>query len=150
MTGLYNRTAFESWEECVKDYTDIGIVTFDLNNLKWRNDNLGHAEGDAYIVMATSVIKAVLARHGKCYRIGGDEFCTVIMKGKGFDYERHIKRIQKEFAAAAKECRENGEMGIACGYALFDGSVDKDFEDTRGRADTNMYEDKKTLKSEHE
>jgi twitching motility protein PilT len=32
-------------------------VTFDLNNLKWCNDNLGHAAGDAYIQASARIIK---------------------------------------------------------------------------------------------
>ncbi len=44
MTGVYNRSAFEEWEYETSDYEGYSIATFDLNNLKWCNDNLGHAK----------------------------------------------------------------------------------------------------------
>ena len=148
MTGLYNRTAFEQWEHDTSDYTGFSIVTFDLNNLKWCNDNLGHAAGDEYIELAGKVIKDIFGRHGSCYRIGGDEFCTVIrQKERRFNLERHVRQLRER---EKKIKRENKHMGydfnIACGYAEFDGRLDSDFEDTRSRADKNMYDSKKMLK----
>ena len=46
MTGLYNKKYFESMKE--KAYINmnkIGIMFFDVNNLKYVNDNLGHDKG---------------------------------------------------------------------------------------------------------
>lgn len=37
-------------------------------------------------------------------------------------------------------------MQIACGYAEYDIKTDKNFEDTRSRADKRMYESKRRLK----
>lgn len=67
------------------------VVTFDLNNLKNCNDNYGHRVGDAYIINAARIIENTFERYGKCYRIGGDEFCCIIPKGKSVDIERVIK-----------------------------------------------------------
>ena len=38
------------------------------------------------------------------------------------------------------------EVEIACGYAFYDDNVDQSFVDTRKRADTHMYENKRMLK----
>lgn len=150
MTGLYNRSAFEQWEKETPDYEGYAIATFDLNNLKITNDNLGHAEGDAYIEASAGIIKDIFGRHGKCYRIGGDEFCTVInIKEKAFDIGRHVKQLRELEKRAEKELGIKGlNVQIACGYAEYDIKTDKDFEDTRSRADKRMYESKKMLKSE--
>lgn len=148
MTGLYNRTAFEQWEHDTSDYTGFSIVTFDLNNLKWCNDNLGHAAGDEYIELAGKVIKDIFGRHGSCYRIGGDEFCTVIrQKERRFNLERHVRQLREREKKVKRENKHIGyDFNIACGYAEFDGRLDSDFEDTRSRADKNMYDSKKMLK----
>ena len=148
MTGLYNRAAFEQWEYRTSDYTGFSIVTFDLNNLKWCNDNLGHAAGDEYIELAGKVIKDIFGRHGNCYRIGGDEFCTVIRQTeRKFNLEKHVRQLRER---EKKIKRENKHMeynfNIACGYAEFNSSLDSNFEDTRSRADKNMYNSKKMLK----
>lgn len=149
MTGVYNRSAFEEWKNETADYYGYAIATFDLNNLKWCNDNLGHAAGDAYIQSAATIIKDVFGRHGRCYRIGGDEFCTVINLGKkGFDIGRHVKQLRQLEDQAEKELGISGlNVQIACGYAEYDIKTDKDFEDTRSRADKRMYESKKELKN---
>lgn len=150
MTGVYNRSAFEEWEHETSDYEGYAIVTFDLNNLKWCNDNLGHAAGDAYIQASVRIIKEIFGRHGKCYRIGGDEFCTVInQKSKKFDIERHVKQLRELEKYAEEELGIKGlNVQIACGYAEYDIKTDKNFEDTRSRADKRMYESKRILKRE--
>ena len=146
MSAMYNRTAFDNWENSTKDYTDIGIVTFDLNNLKWCNDNLGHAEGDVYIETAADIIKNVFGRYGNCYRIGGDEFCTVIKHASRVDIEKCVHMLREEENRATKNNPQSPDIKIACGYAKFDADTDKDFEDTRSRADQKMYESKRELK----
>ena len=150
MTGVYNRSAFEEWEHENSDYEGYSIVTFDLNNLKWCNDNLGHAAGDAYIQASARIIKEIFGRHGKCYRIGGDEFCTVInQNSKKFDIGRHVKQLRELEKYAEEELGIKGlNVQIACGYAEYDIKTDKNFEDTRSRADKRMYESKRRLKRE--
>ena len=149
MTGLYNRAAFEEWEKSTTDYEGYAIVTFDLNNLKSCNDTIGHAAGDMYIKAAAAIIKDIFGRHGACYRIGGDEFCTVIsQREKKFDIGRHIKQLrEREKNENNENAISNLEIHIACGYAQYDSSVDRDFEATRSRADKRMYESKQQLKS---
>ena len=150
MTGVYNRFAFEEWEDETSDYEGYSIVTFDLNNLKWCNDNLGHAAGDAYIQASARIIKEIFGKHGKCYRIGGDEFCAVInQKVKKFDIGKHMKQLRELEKYAEEELEIKGlNVQIACGYAEYDIETDKNFEDTRSRADERMYESKRRLKSE--
>lgn len=150
MTGVYNRSAFEEWESETSDYEGYSIATFDLNNLKWCNDNLGHAAGDAYIQTSAKIIKEIFGRHGKCYRIGGDEFCTVINhKEKSFDIGRHVNKLRELEKHAEGELGIKGlKVQVACGYAEYDIKTDKSFEDTRSRADKRMYESKRRLKSE--
>ena len=150
MTGVYNRSAFEEWEYETSDYEGYSIATFDLNNLKWCNDNLGHAAGDAYIQASARIIKEIFGRHGKCYRVGGDEFCTVInQKQKSFDIGRHVKQLRELEKYAEEEIGiKDLNVQIACGYAEYDIKTDKNFEDTRSRADKKMYESKRSLKRE--
>lgn len=145
MTGLYNRTAFEMWEKDTNDYSNTEIVTFDLNNLKLCNDSMGHAAGDLYITSAANMIKNIFERLGRCYRIGGDEFCVIINKNHRQPIEYYIKKFR------ALEERLNYkntelEIAIAVGYAKYDAN-DGDFEVTRSRADEIMYNNKKELKN---
>ena len=82
MTGIYNRNAYDYYVRNEKQFAGYMIVTFDLNNLKQCNDHYGHRAGDAYLVNAARIIEDNFERYGKCYRIGGDEFCCIIPGGK--------------------------------------------------------------------
>lgn len=149
MTGLYNRSAFEQWEQNTKDYNGYAIVTFDLNNLKYCNDNIGHAAGDVYIEASAKLIREIFGKYGKCYRIGGDEFCAIIRKNKRFDIEKYKKRLRwREKQITEKLGIVGFNVHIACGYAEYDNEKDEDFESTRSRADKKMYESKKMLKKD--
>lgn len=145
LTGLYNRNAFDSWEKENKEFSGTMLVTFDLNNLKWCNDTLGHALGDKYIADAAGMIRRVFGKLGVCYRIGGDEFCVVIKHANRIDIEvylERLRRLQKEYNAHSKDVK----IQIACGYAVFS-ETDYHIENTRSRADVSMYENKKNMKN---
>lgn len=110
----------------------------------------GMQQGDAYIQASARIIKEIFGRHGKCYRIGGDEFCTVInQKSQKFDNARHVKQLRELEKYVEEELEIKGlNVQIACGYAEYDIKTDKNFEDTRSRADKKMYESKRRLKRE--
>ena len=131
MTGLYNRSAFEQWEQNTKDYNRYAIVTFDLNNLKYCNDNIGHAAGDVYIEASAKLIREIFGKYGKCYRIGGDEFCAIIRKNKRFDIEKYKTLRWREKQITEKLGIVGFNVHIACGYAEYDNEKDEDFESTR-------------------
>ena len=146
MTGMYNRNAFDEWEYGCKSFEDIMIVTFDLNNLKKCNDTMGHEVGDKYIIDAAELIQQIFGKIAKCYRIGGDEFCAVIMNASKVnveDYLQQLKKLQDSYNVKSQDV----DMQIACGYATFDGT-DMNIESTRSRADARMYVHKKAIKNE--
>lgn len=146
MTGMYNRNAFDEWEYNCNNCEDIMLVTFDLNNLKQCNDTLGHEVGDKYIIDAAELIQQVFGKIAKCYRIGGDEFCAVIMNASKVDVEEYLqqlKKVQDMYNTKSKDV----DMQIACGYAIFD-KADLNIESTRSRADARMYVHKKAIKNE--
>lgn len=146
-TNCYNRNAYN--EDCVEfDLRKSSqIVTFDLNNLKKCNDILGHNNGDAYIVESAELIKKIFGKYGKVYRIGGDEFCVLSHKLSIAKIKTLIERLNQE----EKECTfyHMGEvpLRIACGYAEYDSLRDRTLEETRNRADEEMYKNKKDIKA---
>ena len=145
LTGLNNRNAYISDLDSLTACNDIMIVTFDLNNLKKCNDNLGHSEGDTYILNAAKIIKEVFSPYGSCYRIGGDEFCVMIKNASKCPMEMLIDLLEekeKEF----NETNQVIDMYISYGYAIFDDALDSDLEKTRDRADVFMYENKRKSK----
>lgn len=77
LTGLYNRNTYDKWVKEHPRPDGTTMLTFDLNYLKKCNDTLGHAMGDLYIRSAAQIISRVFEGRGKCYRIGGDEYCVI-------------------------------------------------------------------------
>jgi diguanylate cyclase (GGDEF)-like protein len=145
-TGLYNRNAYNRWMDEHGRQEHTFLVTFDLNNLKMCNDTMGHTAGDQYIAGAAEIISKAFGETGETFRIGGDEFCTIMQNAKESDI-RDCLRKMRELEQEYNQKNELVTMRIACGYAVFDAEQDRDLEDTRARADIQMYRNKKELKN---
>ena len=146
LTGLYNRNTYNKWVEDHHRPDGTTILTFDLNYLKKCNDTLGHAMGDLYIRSAAQIIAQVFEGQGKCYRIGGDEFCVIVngLIGSSEMEEKFSKMEEMEKEYTPKEA--GIPLQIAHGYAYFDKYQDADIEKSRERADKKMYDNKKLRK----
>ena len=148
LTDMYNRNSYDEWVKENVQMPGTLIITFDLNNLKYCNDTLGHAIGDDYIKNAAGIIAEVFGNFGKCYRIGGDEFCAVIPKQNKINLEDKLMQLEQE-QKKHNAGLEYPYMQIAYGYAEYDAQTDLDIEDTRSRADEKMYEMKRRMKMEN-
>lgn len=155
LTGLSNRTAFrEDMEKRMELDKAAGkdtilptvVYMFDLNDLKKCNDTYGHDYGDKYIKMAADVLKRLFEREGKCYRIGGDEFCA---------WEPYTSQtvIDEKLSALEQEVRQLNDRGfvvtvsVAVGYAIYAEEEDGGgLYSTMKRADAMMYERKQAYK----
>lgn len=145
LTGLYNRNAYMEDTKKLKEYRNVMIVTFDLNNLKECNDHYGHRAGDRYLKEASAMIEKVFEQYGACYRIGGDEFCCVVKKAQKCSIEKCFDKLKEEenrYNSTEIKC----PVHIACGYAVYDEQTDKNLEAVRDRSDQMMYQNKKELK----
>lgn len=154
LTGAYNRTAFqhdmdsqvtidqETGTPVVKPNT---IFMFDLNDLKKCNDNFGHENGDRYIKMVAEVLIHTIGIDGRCYRIGGDEFCAIMPSTVQ-------NEIDHKFISIIREIQELDRKGfvvpvsVAVGYAVYNPEYDENLEDTMKRADVLMYQNKQLIK----
>jgi len=151
LTGLYNRNAYQIDTKKIEELNGFMILTFDLNDLKVCNDTKGHAEGDRYIVTAAKMIERLLAPYGRCYRIGGDEFCSIVRNGATCPVDNLLMRLEMEQIKYNAGLSPNGyPIRIAAGYALYDPELDEDIEEMRNRADTNMYRNKKQIKETYQ
>ena len=148
MTGMNNRTCFNiDFSHLSKNPEDIAIIDFDLNNLKYTNDTLGHSAGDLYIKNCATIIYEIFNGIGKCYRVGGDEFVVLIEKASTIDMTHYMAMLESSVDACNRE-NKNLKMQIAYGYAIFTANTDKNLEDTYNRADKMMYINKKDKKEQ--
>lgn len=155
LTGLANRTAFrEDLDKRMAPDKTTGaekilptiVFMFDLNDLKKCNDTYGHDYGDQYIQMAAEVLKKIFIGEGKCYRIGGDEFCAWAPYTSLDEINEKLRILQR----GIQECNEKGfvvNVSISAGYAIYEEGVDGGgLYSTMKRADAMMYEKKQEYK----
>lgn len=150
LTGLFNRTAYAKYINS-KNFRPDGhiVVMFDLNNLKKCNDNLGHEQGDVYIMESARMIEKAFAPFGNCYRMGGDEFCALLHNipvAKCADCADTLRDLIATYNAAHPD---SFPLNIALGYELYSPEEDYDIGDTLRRADKMMYSEKFEMKKKN-
>ena len=150
LTGVKNKTAYKELAASLQANLDNGIecpafaiVLCDTNNLKLINDTKGHAAGDEYI-RASSHLLCNIFVHSPVFRIGGDEFVVFL---RGSDYLLRHELMNK----LQNQVQENNKTGkgviLASGIAEYTPESDYLVSDIFDRADKEMYENKKQLKS---
>lgn len=154
LTGVGNRTAFqerlEELEGKKREVPGLAIVMFDVNDLKYVNDHLGHQCGDELIVGSADIIKAAVeAEKGSCFRIGGDEFAGILVDA---DAAGRCEAVMAHFQEAVDDYNAVPEqklrISIAGGYAVYDKEQENEkLMDVYQQADVRMYENKKQIKS---
>lgn len=149
LTKFYNRAGYAEheteYEERRIKNKPLGVIQFDINDLKKVNDIQGHEKGDELICLASSGIYQSFGKTGRCYRMGGDEF-LVILPGEDptGDYEAGIDKLEEYCKYANNVEDRTFDLKIAHGFALLES--EEDIAYALARADENMYENKRNMK----
>lgn len=142
LTHLENRFAYDLEKDRLERQQDshVTILIADMNGLKQANDNYGHAYGDEIICKTAELLKVAFANVGKCYRIGGDEFCVLAENVNEVLFQKCIKSMKEK----ADELHNHvNNYGIAFGVAS---GSSQEIEDIFHKADNLMYACKKEMK----
>ncbi len=86
LTGLGNRRQLiNDLERRLRSETipPTILMLFDLDGFKGYNDTFGHPAGDALLSRLGQKLAAVPGPEGAAYRLGGDEFCLMVVVGEG-------------------------------------------------------------------
>lgn len=149
LTGLYNRTAFAEhkklfYNAMIEQQIPIGVIQFDVNNLKYMNDTFGHEKGDELIKLTAEGLKNSFQRFGRCYRMGGDEFLVVLTgNDPEADYRLGIQLLHSYCDEINQTNMSDFSFEVAHGFVLSKGQV---LEDVIKEADGKMYHNKRILK----
>lgn len=142
MTGLYNKNYFNKILEIgFAPMEEIGVIYFDLNNLKLTNDQYGHEEGDRLITDVAECIKAISEGDSLGFRIGGDEFILIIKNITEEKMERKIDWLD----ITIRKINKNREQKLSVSYGYSIGSG-RDIRKIINEADEKMYERKTAYK----
>jgi len=147
LTGFENRMSFEQRLRECGDLAEKGeyvtLLIFDVNNVKDINDEQGSKAGDAYIKGTADLIVENLKGAGPLYRIGGDEFASIIV-GKD---EKSIGVIMSALRTERRLVEKDQRFSCACGAAMYTEGVDTTLRDVFRRADESMHREKKLQKA---
>ncbi len=150
LTGVKNKTAYKELEESVQgnidnglDYLNFALVVCDLNNLKKINDRQGHNAGDEYI-RASSHLLCHIFVHSPVFRVGGDEFVVFL---RGNDYSARNELMDQLRKQVLENTKNGSGVILASGMSEYNAETDRFVSEIFERADKEMYEDKKKLKS---
>ena len=152
LTGIKNKNAFTEFTqrfdtEIKIRNTDLkfAVLICDLNNLKKINDTRGHHVGDEAIQRTSQMICNIF-KHSPVFRIGGDEFAALLTDSDFENRKDLLKELKKE---SYHNMKSRSGPTVACGVAVYNPETDFSFEDVFKRADTEMYENKKEIKSQN-
>ena len=87
LTGLGNRRRLTidleaALAEARPDAAAV-LALFDLDGFKHYNDTFGHPAGDALLTRVGTALAEVVGKRGWAYRLGGDEFCLLVLPSAG-------------------------------------------------------------------
>lgn len=141
LTDLLNRHSFDkALKSALEADLPFTIVLFDLDKLKYVNDNFGHEFGDQYITLLSQLMSAYLSK-GLLGRIGGDEFAAIIQDTD--DLNSRLEAMRKDFIEKIDHL-SNGAIHTAFSYGLANFPKDGKAAKTLYRhADQKMYAFKK-------
>ena len=148
LTGLKNKLAYTEAEEAIdagisrQDQSPFALVVCDVNGLKHVNDTQGHKAGDEYIRSAGRMVCS-LFMHSPVFRTGGDEFVVILT---GHDYEDR-QSIMRSLHDQSVQNIGRGEVVVSGGLAEYAPGQTQTCHAVFEQADSNMYAEKKLLKS---
>lgn len=138
LTELINRWGYDNY---ISRFKGKGaILFFDVDSFKSINDTYGHAFGDECLKTVADCLRSAYSDSGKCFRVGGDEFCVILDKNTD-----KIGALTNDFieTIVAKRKKEPRLPRVSVGYVLFDTRV-RNINDAIAEADTQMYKAKET------
>ena len=135
LTGLLNRKSFYIDADSFGSRVSA-LVSVDMNNLKFINDNFGHHEGDEALKTISKILNECSGRNATAYRIGGDEFVILYKNANEKFIEERIEDMRTKISEACYVC--------AFGYVMKKNG--DNVESMLRDADKKMYADKAALK----
>jgi diguanylate cyclase (GGDEF)-like protein len=121
---------------------ELLLSMFDLDGFKQYNDTFGHAAGDALLHrLGTRLAASAAAYSGSAYRMGGDEFCTLLPATAG-----NAEQLLHDALTALQESGEGWYVGCSHGAVWIPSEAATESEALK-LADERMYANKASRSS---
>lgn len=152
LTNIYNRSYFEELfdryiAEAITDKREFLLALFDLNRLKFVNDNYGHLAGDKLIQAFSSNLNSLIGCKDYFARFGGDEFIAVFSTKEFKKIDKMVENLINNFKCNPIIFEQNSIIcEFSYGIARFP-QDSKDYNQLVKVADERMYRYKKRIKN---
>ena len=147
ITGVHNKTSLEKFIQELSNRPStfgVGVMMFDLNNLKYVNDTYGHEKGDEFIQTFTYCLTRILDSDSFLARYGGDEF--ILIQQDTSLSELHEMADKLYSLVQEYNTRTTLPLSYAIGYEVSFQNHYFMMEDLINAADKKMYQDKSLKK----
>jgi diguanylate cyclase (GGDEF)-like protein len=148
LTGLANRRGFFALGEhqllvAARTRASVALLFVDVDGLKSVNDELGHSVGDLLLKEAADVIQETIRASDVAGRLGGDEFCVLLMGDPDLDAERVVARMRQTAASHNGRPTREYPLSLSIGLSALPAGRSVTLEELIDAADEGMYEDKR-------
>ena len=143
ITGVHNKTSLEKLilELSSRPSTfSIGVMMFDLNNLKYVNDTYGHEKGDEFIQTFSYCLTRILDSDSFLARYGGDEFILIQQNTSVSELQQMAQKLDS--LVQEYNTRATLTLSYAIGYEVSYQNHYFMMQDLINAADKKMYQDK--------
>jgi diguanylate cyclase (GGDEF)-like protein len=148
LTGLANRRGFFAVAEhqllvAARTRSAVGLLFIDTDGLKQVNDEAGHSVGDAYLVETAEIIRETIRASDLAGRLGGDEFCVLLMGEPELNADRVVQRMRDTIAQHNARLDRRFNVSLSIGLSTLAPGRAVTLEELIDAADEGMYEDKR-------
>lgn len=142
LTGLLSRKSFEAEMERFDqgDYDPVGILTVDVNGLKFVNDTVSTEEGNRLLLKAADVLREAFPGNETIARVGGDELAVLVVRTD----RQALDKARRAIRGAVERYNDtlpDLPLSLAVGFALND-EEPATVREVFTQADNNMYREK--------
>jgi diguanylate cyclase (GGDEF)-like protein len=143
LTGILNRRGTEqatamAIANAKRHRRRLAAVICDLDGFKALNDGYGHIAGDAALRAFAGVLLSAVRKGDIVGRLGGDEFCVVLMDSSGGAAVEVMERVRTDLAALPVDRLPDGCVKASFGITEAQ-PEDATLDDLIVRADRALY-----------
>jgi GGDEF domain. len=118
------------------------VFSADMDNLKYINDNFGHAKGDIAIKIVADALLNASDDDELCIRMGGDEYTVIGIEYDSEKAEKFVAKFENAIRDFNKNNAYNFRISISYGWIIIPASENTRLEECLIIADEKMYKQK--------